>query len=332
MTDSRLPILKALGDNTRYAIYLELARSPRPLSTSDIAESLALHPNTVRPHLERMRDVGLLDVRTDGTGGVGRPQHLYALAADAPSLGLEPPTYPLLARMLLETAAAAGVAPDEAAEIGRAAGPSQQRPLRRRSVVPRGPRPRARRARVRPGGRRVDDGEIAVIGFAHCPFRELAEAHPELVCSLHRGMVEGFVEQTGEAAVDDFHTARPPRTLSSQLISPDGSMATVITLTDSAAAKSRSSSTPRAIRRSRSASPCGPAAARASPTRCSSTPTWRSDDEQANFGDVKVIVDPSSAQLLTGATLDYKDGLQQAGFAIDNPNATRTCGCGQSFS
>ena len=58
MTDSRLPILKALGDNTRYAIYLELARSPRPLSTSDIAESLALHPNTVRPHLERMSAFG----------------------------------------------------------------------------------------------------------------------------------------------------------------------------------------------------------------------------------------------------------------------------------
>jgi iron-sulfur cluster assembly protein/iron-sulfur cluster insertion protein len=47
---------------------------------------------------------------------------------------------------------------------------------------------------------------------------------------------------------------------------------------------------------------------------------------------VKVIVDPSSAQLLKGATLDYKDGLQNAGFAIDNPNATRSCGCGQSFS
>ena len=31
-------------------------------------------------------------------------------------------------------------------------------------------------------------------------------------------------------------------------------------------------------------------------------------------------------------TLDYKDGLQGAGFAIDNPNAQRTCGCGQSFS
>ena len=55
-------------------------------------------------------------------------------------------------------------------------------------------------------------------------------------------------------------------------------------------------------------------------------------DQSTDFGDVTVVVDPTSAQLLTGATLDYKDGLQQTGFSIDNPNAQRTCGCGQSFS
>ena len=56
------------------------------------------------------------------------------------------------------------------------------------------------------------------------------------------------------------------------------------------------------------------------------------DDVLTAYGDVKVVVDPSSAQLLAGATLDYKDGLQGAGFSIDNPNAQRTCGCGNSFS
>jgi len=58
------------------------------------------------------------------------------------------------------------------------------------------------------------------------------------------------------------------------------------------------------------------------------------DDEKAEFGadPVKVVVDSASAQLLEGATLDYKDGLNQAGFAITNPNAQRSCGCGQSFS
>jgi iron-sulfur cluster assembly accessory protein len=56
------------------------------------------------------------------------------------------------------------------------------------------------------------------------------------------------------------------------------------------------------------------------------------DDIQLTFGAVNVWVDPASNKLLTGATLDYKDTLQGGGFAINNPNAQRTCGCGQSFS
>jgi iron-sulfur cluster assembly protein/iron-sulfur cluster insertion protein len=59
---------------------------------------------------------------------------------------------------------------------------------------------------------------------------------------------------------------------------------------------------------------------------------FATDDVVSDFEGVKVVVDPSSAMLLEGATLDYKDGLNQAGFSINNPNAQRTCGCGQSFS
>jgi iron-sulfur cluster assembly protein/iron-sulfur cluster insertion protein len=57
-----------------------------------------------------------------------------------------------------------------------------------------------------------------------------------------------------------------------------------------------------------------------------------SEDQTATFGEVKVVVDAASSQLLVGASLDYQDGLQEAGFKINNPNATRTCGCGNSFS
>ena len=56
------------------------------------------------------------------------------------------------------------------------------------------------------------------------------------------------------------------------------------------------------------------------------------DDLRSTFGEVRVVVDPSSASLIVGSTLDYKDGLQDAGFSINNPNASRSCGCGQSFS
>jgi len=57
-----------------------------------------------------------------------------------------------------------------------------------------------------------------------------------------------------------------------------------------------------------------------------------SEDIVTEFGSVKVVVDPESAERLRGSTLDFKEGLMGAGFAIENPNVTRSCGCGNSFS
>ncbi len=56
------------------------------------------------------------------------------------------------------------------------------------------------------------------------------------------------------------------------------------------------------------------------------------DDIKLDQDGVTVVIDPASAPHLGGAALDYKDGLQGAGFSVSNPNATRSCGCGQSFS
>ena len=56
------------------------------------------------------------------------------------------------------------------------------------------------------------------------------------------------------------------------------------------------------------------------------------EDIVSEFGQVKVVVDPESAERLRGSTLDYKEGLMGAGFAIENPNVTKSCGCGNSFS
>lgn len=56
-------------------------------------------------------------------------------------------------------------------------------------------------------------------------------------------------------------------------------------------------------------------------------------DVVEEFGSgVKVAVDDQSVEMLRGSTLDFKDGLMGAGFAMDNPNVTKSCGCGNSFS
>ncbi len=200
----RLPVFKALGDNTRYAIFLELARSPVALSTADIAETLELHANTVRPHLERMRDVGLLDVEIDSRGTVGRPQHRYSLAPDAPSLGLEPSAFRLLARLLAATAASAKLDPDAVAAIGRQHGRSAA--ANRQDAASCVAALMAELSELGFDPAAAEDGGATSIAFTHCPFRELAEAFPELVCHLHRGIVEGFVERAGGARVLEFAT------------------------------------------------------------------------------------------------------------------------------
>ncbi len=204
---ARLDLFKTLGDNTRYAIYLELARANKPLTTAEIADTIDLHPNTVRPHLERMRDAGLVDVEVGGRGEIGRPQHRYSLAADAPSLGLEPPVMPVLARMVLSMAERLGASPDDARAVGDGEGAS-----------------RAERFRDAPSSLEAivseldilgfdpvvspdaDDPDAAVIAFANCPFGDLAVAHPDLVCSLHHGLIAGFVRRMGDAEVRSFCT------------------------------------------------------------------------------------------------------------------------------
>jgi predicted ArsR family transcriptional regulator len=198
----RLELLKALGDNTRYAIYLELARAPAPLATAQIADTLGLHPNTVRPHLDRMREVGLLDVISDAQGAVGRPQHRYSLAADAPALGFEPPAFPVLARMLLRLAATAAVPAGEAVEAGREQGAAAAA-TRTASTCAEALTQELAALGFDPAS--VVDDDNATIAFTRCPFRELAEANPELVCSLHRGLVEGFADARGDATVVAFH-------------------------------------------------------------------------------------------------------------------------------
>lgn len=203
---ARLDLFKTLGDNTRYAIYLELARAAKPLTTSEIADTIDLHPNTVRPHLDRMREAGLVDVEVGGRGEIGRPQHRYSLSADAPSLGLEPPVMPMLARLVLSMAERLGASAADAHAVGRDEGGG-----RARSFI-------SARSSLEAVVADLDllgfdpvvsddaDPDAALIAFANCPFGPLATAHPDLVCNLHHGLISGFVDALGDTEVREFCT------------------------------------------------------------------------------------------------------------------------------
>jgi predicted ArsR family transcriptional regulator len=203
----RLSLFKVLADSSRYAIYQEVAAGAEPLSTGEIAARLNLHPNTVRLHLERMRDAGLVEAFPDRHGAVGRPQHRWSVGSHAPSLGVEPSGVRVLAHLLAEVAAQPSDDSGRAAAVGR-----------RQGFERTGSRPQtgAGRASDPPGAACIralvdeladlgfdpalddstpaPDAEARVgLAFTKCPFRELAVLYPDLVCELHRGLTEGIL-------------------------------------------------------------------------------------------------------------------------------------------
>jgi predicted ArsR family transcriptional regulator len=205
-----LEVLKALGDETRFAMYRELAQSTTPLSAQDLADALGLHANTVRLHLERLREAGVVDVEAVHRGTVGRPQHYYSLAPGAPGLGFDPPAHALLAGLLAAMAERIGADSTDAEQTGHAWGVEAGRRTPGRSCLDSLAAELARLGFQPAADEDVDENGQARIDFLHCPFRELAEAYPELVCNLHRGLCEGVVDQAGSGSVVGFSTLYEP--------------------------------------------------------------------------------------------------------------------------
>lgn len=199
-------VLRALSDETRAELYRELATSTRATSAGELAERLGLHPNTVRTHLERMRDAGIVEVESVHRGTVGRPQHVYSLSATSPGLAFDPPAHALLAGLLAGLAERSGAAADDAIAVGRSWGRDTGHRARTRSCV-RALTDEMVRLGFDPDGAVAGarDGEVS-LAFLHCPFRELAEAYPEFVCNLHRGICEGIIDAVGGGNVDEFST------------------------------------------------------------------------------------------------------------------------------
>src|ERR687894_606761 len=93
-----IEVHKALADDTRFRLFRYLGLSGRPVSVRELSTRLSLHPNTLRPHLRRLEEAGLVRRETGrGAAPVGRPQTLYvAVDRDAH----EARAYRLLAEIL----------------------------------------------------------------------------------------------------------------------------------------------------------------------------------------------------------------------------------------
>lgn len=192
---SRSPeIHKALADDTRFRLYRYLRLTDRPVSVREMSRRLSLHPNTLRPHLRRLEEAGLVAHQVGKTAAVGRPQTLYR-AVEPP--GDEARDFRLLAEMLCgmvrtrrEVERASGLAREWGGYLAAQGGPKPGVRLPARQNLARLQDAMAR-AGFDPRFRRA--GSSVEITLRDCPFRELTEDHRDLVCSLHRGLVEGML-------------------------------------------------------------------------------------------------------------------------------------------
>lgn len=186
----------ALGESRSRVLSL-LRKSERPLRVRDIAERTGLHPNTARFHLDGLVDAGLAHRHAEQCSQPGRPRMVYrAAAAD---VAASQRSYRLLAEMLTSLVAELLAQPDQKAiEAGEAWGrylverptPLQrldtEESIRRLSTV-------LADAGFAPGD--IDDPTAPVIPLRHCPFREIAVQHQNVVCSLHLGLIRGVLSE-----------------------------------------------------------------------------------------------------------------------------------------
>lgn len=200
-----------------------LRAAGRPMGVREVAERVGLHQNTARFHLDGLVDAGLAERRAEERSEPGRPRMVYAgTAMDVPS-GQR--SYRLLAEMLTGLVADTVTEPERAAEAaGEAWGrylaerpaPSQRvdaeegmrrllsvladmgfapDPARAAGEARTDPHPAesntAMSDAVAPPAREAE----TLIPLRHCPFREVAEQHQEVVCSLHLGLMRGVLAE-----------------------------------------------------------------------------------------------------------------------------------------
>ena len=195
---------EVLAQPTRARLFALLSELRRPAGIEELAAAVGLHPNGVRLHLKRLADAGLL-VTSRRSTGPGRPREEFAVAADARPGGKAPQAYQELATWLsraLRTGRGLRGVEREGRRIGRALAPQQDgEPLARMqsALIALGFQPEVR----------VEDGGVR-FELRNCPYRDAVRENQPLICTLHRGISRGLLDEIAPGArLRDF-VARDP--------------------------------------------------------------------------------------------------------------------------
>ena len=193
-------LTSALGDPTRRAIYIAVRESAEPLTTTTIANVFDIHPNVARHHLDRLAEDGYLKVsasRSSGLG-VGRPAKGYEATSKEVSVHFAPQRSEMLVELLMKVLEK--VSKDDlsgiAEEVGRQYGKELASEIGVQDETGYDEAVQSV-ARAMTGLGFAMDPDISGqrLLTSHCPFGEAATNHPEVVCSLDRGIVSGLFGQ-----------------------------------------------------------------------------------------------------------------------------------------
>jgi predicted ArsR family transcriptional regulator len=182
-----------------------LRAAGEPVDVQEIAGRTGLHPNTVRFHLEGLVDTGLAERKAEERDRPGRPRMVYRARVGEAVAGRR--SYRLLAEMLTGLVADTLPHPRRAAVTAGAVWgrylAERPAPLRRVDAKEAIQRLSAVLADAGFAPGPVEDSREPVLPLRHCPFREVAEQHPELVCSLHLGLMRGVLAEVRAPLVAD---------------------------------------------------------------------------------------------------------------------------------
>lgn len=196
--------LDTLGP-TRRQVLVELRQAPNPIGAAAVAHSIGLHANGARFHLEALVDSGLAERVSEERSSRGRPKVLYAAV---PAVGAEVDGYRDLAEVLVEALAVSTT--ESGSSAAEAAGVARGRRVAAELIETRADDGLHAATADRAGDLLVDG--LARLGFESrsvatsrgrriditpCPYLDLARAHPDVVCAVHRGLMSGVLEESG---------------------------------------------------------------------------------------------------------------------------------------
>jgi predicted ArsR family transcriptional regulator len=180
----------------RTDVLAQLRQAGRPLSVAEVAEAMGVHVNTARFHLDGLVDEGLAERTSEPRDTRGRPRILYTSEGAAPG----PRSYELLAEMLTGLVSTLEEGGSATVKLGKMWGRHLiERPAPSERVDAHEALVRLESLLEKVGFQPevCPAGEGVEVRLRHCPFREVAQKHADVVCAIHLGLMQGALDELG---------------------------------------------------------------------------------------------------------------------------------------